>query len=95
MVKVWDTATWEVRLDFKGHDADVWAVVFSPDGKTLATGDGDWNRGGLVKLWNVETGDATGQHQHTGEVLCIAYSPDGKHLAAGAGDKTVRVWSKE
>lgn len=91
-IKAWDTTTWKEHLDFQGHAADVWAVAFSPDGKQFASGDGDWNRPGFVKLWNVETGKQAAELQHTGEVLSIAFSPDGKLLAAGAADKSAKVW---
>ena len=53
---------------------------------------GDWNRGGLVKLWDLATGKQTAEHQHTGEVLSVTYSADGKFIAAGGGDKTVKLW---
>jgi WD40 repeat protein len=94
-VKVWDTATWTERLSFVGHESDVWTIAFSPAGELLATGNGDWNRGGEVKLWSAADGSPSGRFQHTGEVLSLAFSPDGKLLAAGAGDKTVRVWETE
>jgi WD40 repeat protein len=91
-IKVWDTAQWKERLSFQGHPGDVWSVAFSPDGKVLASGDGDWNRGGLVNLWNIGDGKPNGRFQHTGEVMSLAFSPDGKWLVAGAADKTVKVW---
>jgi geranylgeranyl transferase type-2 subunit beta len=92
MVKVWDTLGWQERLGFQGHAGDAWCVAFAPAGEILATGGGDWNRGGQVKLWALADGRLVRQFQHTGEVLSIAYSPDGASLAAGAGDSTVKVW---
>ena len=54
------------------HVSDVWGVAFTPDGKTLVSGDGDWNKPGEVKLWNVEDGKERATLKHTGEVLCVA-----------------------
>jgi glucose repression regulatory protein TUP1 len=70
----------------------VWALAFSPDGKVLVSGDGDWNRAGPVKVWDAATGEARGELPRTGEVLCVAFSADGKRLAAGSWDRMVRVW---
>ncbi len=91
-IKVWDTATWEELLDFKGHDdGDVFAVCFSPDSKTLASGGDGWNRPGAVHLWNVKSGEQTGSLPQTGEVLTLAWSSK-NILAAGAADSMLRVW---
>jgi len=40
-------------MTLKGHVSDVWGVAFTPDGKTLVSGDGDGNKPGEVKLWDV------------------------------------------
>src|SRR5262249_21272152 len=90
-VKVWDVGSRKDRT-FKGHVSDVWGVAFTPDGKTLVSGDGDWNRPGDVKLWDVESGKERAALKHTGEVLCVAVSRDGKHLAVGGWDRTARLW---
>ncbi|KAK3346887.1 hypothetical protein B0T25DRAFT_462128 [Lasiosphaeria hispida] len=73
----------------KGHSDNVMAVVFSPDGKTLASGSADKT----IRLWDM----ATGTHQQTLEghsdyVWAVAFSPDGKTLASGSADKTIRLW---
>jgi WD40 repeat protein len=90
-VRVYDLATREGKT-LKGHVSDVWGVAFTPDGKTLASGDGDWDRPGEVKLWNVETAKEVATLKHTGEVLCLAISADGRQLAAGSWDKSIKLW---
>jgi WD40 repeat protein len=36
-----------------GHTDAVWSVAWSPDGRSLASGSGDWT----VKVWDVERGE--------------------------------------
>jgi WD40 repeat protein len=62
--------------------------AFSPDGKTLAMGNGD-----TIKLWDV-TGrkDIATLRGHSGPVNSLAFRPDGKTLASGSADKTIKLW---
>lgn len=71
---------------------DVWSVAFAPGKKILASGDGDWNRPGELKLWDTETWSEKPSLKHTGEVLCLAFSPGAKALAAGSWDRTILIW---
>jgi geranylgeranyl transferase type-2 subunit beta len=91
-VKVWTIADRKERLTLPGH-GDTCAVAFSPDGKLLASSEGDWNRGGMVRLHDAKSGKLLGRFEHTGEVLTLAFSPDGRSIAAGAADKSVKVWT--
>ena len=93
VVKVLDTGKAKEVAVLQGHAGDVWAVAFSADGATLASGDGDWNRPGDVRLWNTADWSAKGALRHSGEVLALAFAPDRPRLAAGAWDKTVKLWT--
>jgi WD40 repeat protein len=64
------------------------SVAFSPDGHTLAAGDG----GGHVGLWDVATGRRTGTLAEHSPVDSVAFSPDGHTLAAGDGAGDVGLW---
>src|SRR5262249_48636113 len=81
-----------VGAPLTGPAGYVWALAFSPDGKTLAAGVTD----GTVWLWNVATPGSpslvatlTGP---AGHVYSVAFAPAGGVLAAASDDGTVRLW---
>ena len=90
-----DVATGKRRY-LGGHQTEVAALAFSPDGKTLASGDAS----GMIKLWDLTTGKELvlgkgRERENTCEgtaVLCLAFSPDGKTLASSGNDDAIRLW---
>jgi WD40 repeat protein len=72
-----------------GHKSRVNSVVFSPDGKTLATGSYDRT----IKLWNASTGKCLKTfYSHSDGVNAVIFSPDSSILISASSDITVKLW---
>jgi WD40 repeat protein len=95
--KVWDTKTrtilWETN---RGEHGRIDSVIFSPNGKALASGD----MNGSIKLRGAKSGALFWAGKHDGRVRALAFSPDGKFLASGVvdcgpADKPLKLWDAE
>lgn len=74
------------------HDAEVWSVTYSPDGKRIATASQDKT----AKIWDAATGQLLlTLIGHSGSVNGIVYSPDGKRIATTSDDHTAKVWDAD
>ena len=87
-VRVWELETGKDTEPVKRLKMAVQAVVFSPDGKQLATAGNDK----VVRVRDLDTGKQLAALPSQGRVEAVAFSPDGKSLAAGSNDGTVRIW---
>ncbi len=89
-VLLYDVTKKKLLGDWPGHKSKVTAAVFSPDGKTLATGSAD----NTIRLWDITTGKTravlTG---HTDAVWSLAFTPDGQTLVSAGWDDTLRFWN--
>jgi WD40 repeat protein len=89
--RVVDLKTNRELLSLKHQGQYVHAAVFSPDGKSIATGSNDSS--GFVRLWDATTGAPLKSfYGHTDAVLSVRFSKDGRKLLTSSYDNTARLW---
>jgi WD40 repeat protein len=78
-----------ISSDKSGWEFGYEQIVFSHDGRRLATTRGDR----LIQLWDVVTGkELLRRSGYDARVSCLAISPDHKTFASGHNDSTILVW---
>lgn len=87
-IHLWSVPTGRLLKQQHGHKLLVTDMVFSPDGKLLASGSKD----STIRLRSIETGETVELNGHTDRIECVTFSPDGK-LVASSDDETIRLWT--
>ncbi len=99
-VGVWDVETgaplqqlegyWvdeEVQEDWLGHDEEVTALAFGPDGQSLASGSADTT----IVFWDLDTGEVASMSEgHWATITTLLYDPNGAFVLSGARDNKIR-----
>jgi WD40 repeat protein len=91
-IPLWSTASRKEIGRLPGH-GDVRQIVFSPDGRWLASGSYDQT----AMLWDIKrlrpaSLPLTG---HAGTIFGVAFSHDGKTLATASYDQTIALWDSQ
>ena len=70
----------------RAQEALVWALAFSANGTSLASGCGSYGAPvkGTIEIWETATGKKSRELAgHLGAIGCLAFSEDGRSLASG------------
>jgi WD40 repeat protein len=88
-VRVWDTHSGRLQLEFSRPQSAGRFVALSPDGTTVATS----GLGKAIALWDVKTGRLVRElvgHPHPPQ--SAVFSADGRLLVSGADYRMTKVW---
>lgn len=78
-----------LQATLRGHASGISGVVFSPDGRFIASSSYDR----AIKIWDVGTGrEIQTLEGHDSNVNCLAFSPDGRLLASGSDYRKIKLW---
>jgi WD40 repeat protein len=78
-VRVWEVDPQATLPVLRGHTSYIYPVVFSHDGRWIASGGWD----GEVRLWDATTGEPCATFPHPSFVLGLAFGPDATWLVTG------------
>lgn len=88
-VRVWDMQSGKLLWKRQGHLNQIQALTFLPDDRRLIS----CGYHGLIRIWNVETGDVTLTfRQHEACIRSVAASLGGRWFVSASVDKTLRLW---
>jgi WD40 repeat protein len=92
VVRVWDVAGRNLRLEFPGPKRPISAVAFNAAGTVLASAGEDR----IICLWDVISGRLAGTLKgHTDRIQALAWHPKGHRLVSGGWDTTARLWNTQ
>lgn len=88
-IQLWDGQTGERLHTLRDHKRSVTALTFSPDSKTLVSGD-EYE---TLRVWDTESGNlqSTLRWRSRTPTHALAFSPKGRFLTSGHSDE-VRLW---
>ncbi|GBP06932.1 Guanine nucleotide-binding protein subunit beta-1 [Eumeta japonica] len=89
--KLWDIRENVCKQTFPGHESDINAVTFFPNGQAFATGSDD----ATCRLFDIRADQELAMYSHD-NIICgitsVAFSKSGRLLLAGYDDFNCNVW---
>jgi len=89
--RLWDLTAGTLVRSLSESMTATGALAFSRDGQIVAVSDSQGTGQNVIRLWDVETGEALGSLDET-IPSDMAFTPDGTRLVVGGGEGVVHVW---
>lgn len=86
--KIWNVDRCECEMTLEGHTAPVYAAVFSPDARLVATCSEDHT----ARIWSMASGNSVRTYKHSAAVQAAAFSPDCRWAVTASEDGIAQVW---
>ena len=90
-LQLWDIREGVCKQTFPGHESDINAVTFFPNGCAFATGSDD----ATCRLFDIRADQELAMYSHD-NIICgitsVAFSKSGRLLLAGYDDFNCNVW---
>ncbi len=87
-INIWDATTGAALGALRGHEGDIYALAYSPDGRRLASGSADKT----LRLWDPAAGkELAVLRGHEQRVEWLTYSPDGQRICS-LDRESGRLW---
>ncbi|KAI0854201.1 WD40 repeat-like protein [Daldinia vernicosa] len=90
---VWDVSTQKHAFANKVPESYRQKIAISPDGNLVAVGSCDYyhNDKGVIKVWNISTGELAANFNYAAMIESIAFSSDGVTMALAMGNGSVEI----
>jgi WD40 repeat protein len=95
VVRLWQIPGGKIVTELEGEMFRFHCVAFSPDGKRLLAGGGDWKAGGIcqVNVWDVASKkQVLSLRSPDRAILAVAVSPDSKLIASAGLSNVIHLW---
>ena len=102
-IRIWELDSGQEVATLPGHEDAISGLVFSPDGRLLASHSGFRNPRRIVfepqpqdraiQVWDLTTGRELRRFEgHRGAVNALTFTPDGRSVVSSSEDATALVW---